>query len=53
MNRTPFISNAVLWAAAILASAIVGAPPVLSAILLPALAACALLLTRPKSRIAE
>jgi hypothetical protein len=37
MNRNPFISNAVLWAVAIIASAIVGAPTVLSAILLPAL----------------
>jgi hypothetical protein len=53
MNRKFFISNAILWAAAIIASAIVGAPPVFSAILLPALAACSLLVTRPKSRITE
>ena len=53
MNRNYFIANAVLWAAAIVASAVVGAPSVLSTILLPALAVCSLLLTRPKSRTTE
>lgn len=50
MDRKHFISNAVLWATAIIASAIVGAPPFFSTILLPALAASALLVTRPKRR---
>ena len=43
MNRMQIISNAVLWAGAIFASAILGAPPILSAVLLPTLAACALI----------
>jgi hypothetical protein len=50
MNRKHFISNAILWAAAILASAIVGAPPIFSTVLLPSLAVSALLATRPRSR---
>jgi len=43
MNRIPFIAQAVLWAAAIFASAILGAPAILSTVLLPTLAACALI----------
>lgn len=50
MNRKPFIANAILWAAAIIAAAIVGAPPFFSAVLLPGLAASALVATWPKSR---
>lgn len=50
MNRKHFISNVILWAAAIIASAIVGAPTVFSLILLPMLAACSLLLNHPKSK---
>jgi len=50
MNRKYFIANAILWASAIIASAIVDAPVVLSAILLPTLATCALILTRDKSK---
>lgn len=50
MSRNPFIANAILWAAAIVASALVHAPSVLSTILLPVLAAGSLLLTRPRSR---
>jgi len=53
MNRKHFISNAVLWAAAIVASALVGAPPFFTMVLLPALAASALLVTWPKSRATE
>jgi hypothetical protein len=48
MNRKHFVANAILWAAAILASAIVQAPPYLSVGLLPGLAAAALLVTWPK-----
>jgi hypothetical protein len=48
MNRKHLIVNAILWAAAILASAIVGAPTVLSVVLLPALAIVSLLATRSK-----
>ena len=43
MNRTLMFSNAILWAGAIFASAILGAPPILSAVLLPTLAGCALI----------
>lgn len=55
MNRRYLISNAILWAAAIIASAIVGAPVVLSALLLPVLASCALLIagSKPKSNECE
>jgi len=50
---TFYISNGILWAAAIIAAAIVGAPPVLSAALLPALAVAALFVTGPKLSTAE
>lgn len=43
MNRKHLLANALLWAAAILASAVVGAPTFLSLILLPCLAAASLL----------
>jgi hypothetical protein len=43
MNRMLILSNAVLWAGAIFASAILGGPPILTAVLLPTLAACALI----------
>jgi hypothetical protein len=43
MKRMPFVSNAILWAGAIFASAILGGPPILTAVLLPTLAACALI----------
>ncbi|MGZ5131292.1 MAG: hypothetical protein ACXWCJ_08660 [Caldimonas sp.] len=44
MHRKHLIATAALWAAAIVASAVVGAPDVLSAFLLPVLAVIALLL---------
>lgn len=47
MNRSYFIANGILWAAAIIASALVGAPQILSAFLLPVLAVGALLVTKP------
>jgi hypothetical protein len=49
MDRTHHLANAVLWASAIVASAILGAPAMLSLLLLPSLAACALVVTRPRS----
>jgi hypothetical protein len=52
MNRKHFISNAVLWAAAIIASAWVGAPPFFTTVLLPGLAVSALV-TWPRSRTGE
>lgn len=52
MSRKHYIGNAILWAAAIIASALLGAPPVFTTILLPSLATCALLITRPQSRTA-
>ena len=48
MNRKYLIANGILWAAAIIASAIVGAPTVLSVVLLPALAIISLLVTGSK-----
>ncbi len=53
MNRQPYIANAILWASAIVASAILGAPAALTLVLLPSLATCALLVTRPKAPRAE
>jgi hypothetical protein len=47
MNNRLLLANAVLWAAAIIASSIVGAPTFLSLVLLPSLAAISLLLNRP------
>ena len=49
MNRKHFFANAILWAAAIVASAILRAPVYLSACLLPLLAGSAVLVTWPKS----
>jgi hypothetical protein len=53
MSRNYFFANAILWAAAIVAAAVVGAPALLSTILLPALAAGSLLMTRPRSGAAR
>lgn len=50
MDAKYFVANGILWAAAILASALLGAPNVLSFILLPALAVGSLVITRPKSK---
>jgi hypothetical protein len=50
VNRNHLIANAILWAAAILASALVGAPSVLSALLLPTLAIASLLFMGPRLR---
>ena len=46
MNRKFIIANSILWAAAIIASAILGAPVSLTTVLLPSLAACSLLAAR-------
>jgi len=53
MDRKHFVANAILWAAAILASAILRAPVYLSTCLLPLLAASALLVTWPRSGTAQ
>ena len=45
MGHKYVIANAVLWAAAIVAAAIVGAPTVLTLVLLPVLGIVSLLLT--------
>jgi hypothetical protein len=45
MRDKRFVANAILWASAIVASAIVGAPAVFTILLLPSLAGCALLVT--------
>ena len=50
MNHKIVIINSILWAAAIIASAILGAPTFLSIVLLPLLAIFSLLLTRSTSR---
>lgn len=44
MNRSTLFGHAILWAAAIVAAAIVGAPAALSTIVLPVLGATAVLL---------
>jgi hypothetical protein len=51
MNRTPLIANAVLWAAAIITAAAVGAPDILTLILLPTLASASLLVLMPKGKV--
>jgi hypothetical protein len=51
MGRTYLIANALLWAAAIVASAVLGSATVLWLIVLPALAAISLLLAWRKPRI--
>jgi len=48
MNRKHLIVNGILGAAAIIASAIVGAPTALSVVLLPALAIVSLVVTGSK-----
>jgi hypothetical protein len=50
MSRKHFFANAILWAAAIVASAILRAPVYFSACLLPLLAGSAVLVTWPRSR---
>lgn len=50
MHQKYIIANAVLWAAAIIASASFGAPALLSVIVLPTLAVASLLTTTPRLR---
>jgi hypothetical protein len=50
MNKSQYIANAILWAAAIIVAAATGAPAFFTIALLPTLAACALLSTLPRSR---
>jgi len=46
--RKPYVTeNAVLWAAAVVAAAVLDAPPVISQILLPSLAVFSVLSTGP------
>ena len=47
MSKHQRLANAVLWAAAILTSALLGSPPFFSLILLPTLATLALLSSTP------
>ena len=49
MNRREVIANSILWAAAILASAILHAPTFLTLVLLPTLATGSLLLARRRT----
>jgi hypothetical protein len=49
MHKRYLIANAVLWAAAILASAVIHAPVVFSIIILPTLAFTSLVILRPRS----
>ena len=53
MNNKYFIGNAILWAAAIIASALLRAPVALSIIILPVLAVCSLAAIRPRSAGSE
>ena len=50
MSKKEYIANAILWAAAILAGALMGAPKAYTTILLPILAVSALVFVRPKQR---
>ncbi len=50
MNRKYELTQAMLWAAAILAAALVGAPTFLTLILLPSLASLSLLASRQGRR---
>jgi|GEM_PF-3247022 hypothetical protein len=47
-SKSKTIGDAILWAAAILSSALVDAPVVLTLIILPALAVCSLVLFRKR-----
>lgn len=49
MNKKHYLANSILWASAILTSAILHAPSFLTLGLLPVLAATALVTTRPRS----
>lgn len=49
MNRNTVLANSILWATAVVASAIAGAPDSLTLVMLPALAFASLLLARYKS----
>jgi hypothetical protein len=53
MNRQLYVANAVLWATAIVASAMLDAPTMLTLLVLPSLATSALGVTRPRSHVAE
>jgi hypothetical protein len=48
MIRKHFIANGILWAGAIIASAVLEAPFLLTVIILPALAVCSLFVSRPR-----
>jgi hypothetical protein len=50
MSQSRYLANATLWAAAIIAAAIAGAPEFFTIILLPVLAVGALLVTWPSCR---
>jgi hypothetical protein len=50
MHKRYLIANALLWAAAILASAVIHAPVVFSIIILPTLAFASLAIIRPTSK---
>jgi len=49
MHKTYVLANSVTWAAAIIASALLGAPSTLTLVLLPSLAAISLLATAPRA----
>jgi hypothetical protein len=50
MNKKYLIGNSILWAAAIVASAVIHAPFILSGIILPALAFTSVIVICPKSK---
>ena len=50
MKRQPVIANSLLWAAAIIASALLKAPPALTLILLPNLGVAFLLISRSATK---
>jgi hypothetical protein len=44
MNKATYLSNAILWASAIIAAAILNAPSIMTTVLLPSLAVASLIL---------
>jgi hypothetical protein len=51
MNQTYLLANSITWAAAIIASALLGAPSTVTLVLLPVLATASWLIALPKSSV--
>lgn len=53
MDKTYLLTNALLWAAAIIASTVLGAPTFLTLILLPSLGMISVLFGRERQRVVQ